>query len=106
MVAKLVLFLVFAVLAAPAAAQEYPSKVVRIVVPFAAGGSTDVLARMSAQKLNETRGYNLLVDNRPGATGTIASALVAKSPPDGYTLIMHSVSTYIAGYLYRKLSYD
>src|SRR6185295_10014047 len=84
----------------------YPAKVVRVVVPFAAGGSTDVLARMSAQKLNETRGYNFLVDNRPGATGTIASALVAKSPPDGYTLIMHSVSTYIAGYLYRKLSYD
>jgi tripartite-type tricarboxylate transporter receptor subunit TctC len=93
-------------LAAPAAAQDYPSKIVRIVVPFPAGGSTDVLARMAAQKLNESHGQNFIVEDRPGATGTIASAFVAKSAPDGYTLIMHSVSTYMAGYLYRKLPYD
>lgn len=94
------------VLAFPVTAQDYPSKIVRIIVPFPAGGSTDVLARMVAQKLNESHGQNFIVEDRPGATGTIAGAFVAKSPPDGYTLIMHSVSTYTAGFLYRKLSYD
>jgi tripartite-type tricarboxylate transporter receptor subunit TctC len=103
---KRLLCTAFALLAASVNAQDYPAKPVRIIVPFAAGGSTDVLARLAGQKLNETRGYNVVVDNRPGATGTIASAVVAKSPPDGYTLIMHSVSTYIAGFLYHKLSYD
>jgi len=93
-------------LSLPLAAQDYPSKTVRIVVPFAAGGSTDILARMVAQNLNSARAQFFIVEDRPGATGTIASALVAGSPPDGYTLIMHSVSTYIAGFQYRKLSYD
>jgi tripartite-type tricarboxylate transporter receptor subunit TctC len=92
--------------APPAAAQEYPSKLVRIVVPFPAGGSTDVVSRMLAQRLTETLGQSFIVENRPGATGTIASAFVAKSPPDGHTLIMHSSSSYTAGFLYRKLSYD
>jgi tripartite-type tricarboxylate transporter receptor subunit TctC len=93
-------------LAFPIAAQDYPNKTVRIVVPFPAGGSTDILARMAAQKLNESHGQLFIAENRPGATGTIAGAFVAKSPADGYTLIMHSASTYTAGYLYRKLSYD
>lgn len=101
-----VLLAVLAALASPAAAQDYPSKVVRIVVPFSAGGSTDVLARMLAQRFSETFGQTFIVDNRPGATGTIAGALVAKSPPDGHTLIMHSSSSYLAGFLYRKLPYD
>ncbi len=92
--------------ALPVAAQEYPNRLVRIVVPFPAGGSTDVLARIVAQKLNETPGQNVIVEDRPGATGTIAGAFVAKSAADGYTLIMHSASTYTAGFLYRKLSYD
>jgi tripartite-type tricarboxylate transporter receptor subunit TctC len=87
-------------------AQSYPAKTVRIVVPFAAGGSTDVLARVAAEHLNKSHGQFFIVDDRPGATGTIAGAIVASSAPDGYTLIMHSVSTYIAGFLYRKLSYD
>ncbi len=89
-----------------AQAPEYPIKVVRIVVPFPAGGSTDVLARMVGQRLTETWGQNVIVENRPGATGTIAGALVAKSAPDGYTLMMHSTSSYTSGFLYRKLSYD
>ncbi len=100
------LSIVPALLAFAVAAQDYPSKTVRIVVPFPAGGSTDVLARMVAQKLNESHGQLFIAENRPGATGTIGGAFVAKSPPDGYTLIMHSMSTYTAGYLYRKLSYD
>ena len=95
-----------ALLTSIAAAQDYPVKPVRIIVPFPAGGSTDVLARLTAQKLNETYGQNFIVDNRPGATGTIAGAAVAKSAADGYTLIMHSSSSYTAGFLYRKLSYD
>ncbi|HUP95194.1 MAG TPA: tripartite tricarboxylate transporter substrate binding protein [Burkholderiales bacterium] len=94
-----------ALLAFPVAAQDYPAKTVRIIVPFPAGGSTDVMARVVAENLNKQR-QSFIVENRPGATGTIASALVAGSAPDGYTLIMHSVSTYIAGYQYRKLSYD
>ena len=92
--------------ASPVVAQEYPAKPVRIVLPFPAGGSTDIIARRVAQKLTETHGQTFIVDNRPGATGTIAGAVVAKSPPDGYTLIMHSTSSYVAGFLYRKLSYD
>ena len=103
---KHLLRMLLAALAFPVAAQDYPAKTVRIIVPFPAGGSTDVLARMAAQRLNESHGQMFIVENRPGATGTIAGAFVAKSPPDGYTLIMHSVSTYTAGYLYRKLSYD
>ena len=87
-------------------AQDYPVKTVRIIVPFAAGGSTDVLARMVADHFNKTKTGSFIVDNRPGATGTIAGAIIANSAPDGYTLIMHSVSTYIAGYLYRKIGYD
>jgi tripartite-type tricarboxylate transporter receptor subunit TctC len=90
----------------PALAQDYPAKGVRIVVPFPAGGSTDVLARMVAQKLTEWHGQNYIVENRPGATGTIAGAFVAKSAADGYTLIMHSSSSYTSGFLYRKISYD
>ena len=93
-------------LAFTAAAQDYPAKAVRIIVPFPAGGSTDVLARLVAQKLTELHSQNYIVENRPGATGTIAGAFVAKSAPDGYTLVMHSSSSYTAGFLYRKLSYD
>jgi len=79
---------------------------VRIVVPFPPGGSSDVLSRLLAQKLNQSHGQNFIVDNRPGATGTIAGALVAKSAPDGYILVMHSTSSYTAGFLYSKLNYD
>ncbi|MBM3344081.1 MAG: tripartite tricarboxylate transporter substrate binding protein [Betaproteobacteria bacterium] len=92
--------------AAPVAAQDYPAKIVRVIVPFPAGGSTDTLARMITQRLSENYGQNFIVENRPGATGTIASALVAKSAPDGHTLIMHSTSSYTAGFLYKKLPYD
>lgn len=91
----------------PAWAQApYPNKTVRIVVPFPPGGPTDVLARVLAQKLGEGFGQQFIVDNRPGATGTIAAALVAKSTPDGYTLIMHATSSHVSAYLYRKVGYD
>lgn len=101
-----VLLALLAACAAPGLAQDYPAKLVRVLVPFPAGGSTDVLARMVGQKLGEIYGQNFVIDNRPGATGTIAGAMAAKSAPDGYTLIMHSSSSYVSGFLYRKLPYD
>jgi tripartite-type tricarboxylate transporter receptor subunit TctC len=94
---------------APASAQApaYPTKPVRIVVPFPAGGATDILARAVAQKLTETWGQAFVVDNRPGAGGNIGSELVAKAAPDGYTLEMGTVGTHaINASLYAKMPYD
>jgi len=90
-----------------AAAQEYPVKPVRLVVPFTPGGTTDILGRLVAQKLSESIGRQVIVDNRPGAGGTIGSDIVAKSPADGYTLIMGHIGTFgVNPTLYPKLSYD
>ena len=80
--------------AAQVAAQPYPSKPIRIVVPWAPGGSTDVLARLIGIKLSENWGQPAVVENKPGASGNIGSELVAKSAPDGYTLLVGSVSTH------------
>ena len=99
----------FIVLTAPliAAAQEYPSKPVRLLIPWAAGGSTDSIGRILAQKLAEYTGQQWIVDNRGGATGTIGHALAAKSPPDGYTILLGTNSTFaIAPHLYKTLQYD
>ncbi|MBX9812400.1 MAG: tripartite tricarboxylate transporter substrate binding protein, partial [Burkholderiales bacterium] len=71
-----------------AQAQNYPSRTVRIVAPIAPGGAADILSRMIAQKLYESWGQMVQVDNRPGAGGIIGSEIVAKAPPDGYTLLM------------------
>ena len=88
-------------------AQPFPNKPIRIVVPFPAGGTTDVLARAAAQKLSDTLGQPAVVDNRPGAGGNIGAELVAKSPPDGYTLLMGTVGTHaINPALYPKMPYD
>jgi tripartite-type tricarboxylate transporter receptor subunit TctC len=93
--------------AATASAQSFPSKPIRIVVPFPPGGTTDVLARAAAQKLSDTLGQPAVVDNRPGAAGNIGAELVAKSPPDGYTLLMGTVGTHaINPALYPKMPYD
>jgi len=90
-----------------AAAQEYPVKPVRLVVPFTPGGTTDILGRLVAQKLSESIGRQVIVDNRPGAGGTIGSDIVAKSPADGYTLIMGHIGTFgVNPTLYPKLPYD
>jgi len=92
---------------AGAQAQDYPSRPVRVIVPWAAGGSTDSLGRILAAKLGEYAGQQFVIDNRPGATGTIGHAQLAKSPPDGYTLLLGSNSTFsIAPFLYKSLPYD
>ena len=96
-------------LVSPFAAAEagYPTKPIRLVVPFPAGGTTDILARATAQKLSEALGQQVIVDNRPGAGGNIGTELVAKAPPDGYTLLMGTVGTHaINASLYSKLPYD
>jgi tripartite-type tricarboxylate transporter receptor subunit TctC len=92
---------------AAAAEPVYPSKLVRIVVPFAAGGSTDLLARNIAQLLNEAWKQPVIVENRVGGAGIVGSELVAKSPSDGYTLLIGTVTTHaVAATLYQKLPYD
>jgi tripartite-type tricarboxylate transporter receptor subunit TctC len=80
----------FGLLGAPASAQEYPAHPVRIIVPFAPGGSADVYGRFIAQKLQEATGQSFIVDNRPGGGSVIGTDAVAKAPADGYTLLLMS----------------
>lgn len=88
-------------------AQNYPNRPVRIIVPFSPGGATDIVTRILAQKLNETWGQTLVVDNRAGAGGNIGAELAAKSTPDGYTLFMPSGSVVTANqHMYRKLPFN
>ena len=87
--------------------QTYPSKPIRVVVPFPAGGATDLFARVLSQKLGEKLGSSVVVENRPGAGGTIGSDLVAKAAPDGYTFLLATTSTHaIAPSLSSKIPYD
>ena len=90
----------------PVSVQTYPVKPIRLVAPFAPGGSTDILARLVAQKLTEAWGQQVNVDNRAGGGSVIGTDIVAKSLPDGYTLLMTSTSTATAPSLMRKLPYD
>jgi tripartite-type tricarboxylate transporter receptor subunit TctC len=88
-------------------AQPYPSKPVRIIVGFAAGGPSDIVARVMAQQLSERLGRQVVVENRAGATGTIGAEVVAKAPPDGYSLYLASQTTHaVAPYMYSKVGYD
>lgn len=88
-------------------AQTYPAKPVRIIVPFAPGGATDIVTRLLAQKLTEAWGQQILVDNRAGAGGNIGGELAARAPADGYTLFMTSGSIVTANqYMYRKLNWN
>ncbi len=93
--------------ALPAAAQsDWPNKPVRLVVPFSAGGATDVVARLLAQQLGTLWGQSIVVENRAGAGGNLGADLVAKAPPDGYTLLLASGSITINPHIYKKLPFD
>ncbi|SDI96629.1 Tripartite-type tricarboxylate transporter, receptor component TctC [Variovorax sp. OV700] len=88
-------------------AQGYPNKPVRLIVPFPAGGATDLFARTLGQKMSEKLGATLIVDNKPGAGGAIGSDMAAKAPPDGYTLLLATTSTHSIGpAITSKLPYD
>ena len=89
-----------------AQAQAYPSKPVRVIVPFPPGGPTDIIGRMVADTLTKSLGVQFIVDNRAGAGGNIGMEVCAKSPPDGYTLCIMTVAQSIAPALYRKLPFD
>lgn len=92
---------------APSAAQPYPNKPIRIVIPWPAGGITDVITRGVALRLTEVLGQQIVIDNRPGAGSTLGAALAAKANADGYTLLMNDVASHcISSTLYTKLSYD
>src|SRR5262245_50826797 len=97
---------VLALHAGSAAAQTYPSRPIRIVVPFVAGGAVDALARMMGAKLSETLGQPVIVENRPGAAGNVAADAVAKSPPDGYTILQNTNGQAISPSIYRSLPFD
>ncbi len=90
----------------PASAQPFPSKAIRLIVPFAAGGNTDIIARFYAPKMSELLGQQIIIDNRGGAGGTIGSEMVAKATPDGYTLLMVSEGHTINPAMIRKIPYD
>src|SRR5215208_6838146 len=88
------------------AAQDYPAKVITVVVPFAAGGPTDTVARLVAVPMTKTLKQQIIVENVGGAGGTIGAARVAKAAPDGYTLLLHHIGHATSVPLYRKLPYD
>ncbi|MBE7522091.1 MAG: tripartite tricarboxylate transporter substrate binding protein [Burkholderiales bacterium] len=92
---------------APAAAQAYPTKPIRLVVPYTAGGSSDFVARQMAQKMSEGLGQSVVVENKPGVSGITGTEYVARSAPDGYTLALVGMTTHASNaWLYKKLPYD
>ena len=103
---KHLFLLSFLLVASMAQAQNYPSKTVRLIVPFAAGGSTDVIARVLAPRLSEAWGRQVLVDNRPGGNTVIGTDIVAKSAPDGHTLLVTPAPFTVVPSVLTKLPYD
>jgi tripartite-type tricarboxylate transporter receptor subunit TctC len=95
-----------ALIAGAVSAQQYPNKPVRVVIPWPPGGSNDVVGRIVMQKVAEYAGQQFIVDNRAGAAGSIGADVVAKAPPDGYTIMVHSTSHVGNAHLYKKLPYD
>src|SRR6476661_1946939 len=87
-------------------AQSYPARPVRLIVPIAAGGSQDILARLVGQWLSERLGQPFVIDNRPGGGGNIGTELVVRAPPDGYTLLLVSPANLINEALYDKLNFN
>jgi hypothetical protein len=105
---KLLLALMTALLACAASAQQpYPVKALKMIVPYPAGGPTDITARLITQKITEAWGQNFVIDNRPGGGGTIGATLFAKSPPDGYTLYLGGITTIVlAPNVHKNLAYE
>ena len=103
---QLLLFLAGALLATAAPAQEYPTKPIRLIVPFGAGGGSDFVGRLVAQKLTEQLGQSVLVENRPGAASLLGTELAARSAPDGYTLLLADSGFTINPAFYRNIKYD
>ncbi len=91
---------------APAPGADYPNKIIKIIVPFTAGSATDIMARIVGERLSVSMGQPVVVENRPGAGGTLGSAQVAKSEPDGYTLLVVSTGHVVNPVLYSGLTYD
>ena len=90
----------------PASAQSYPAKPIRVIVPFAAGGAVDVLARLVSAKMSDSIGQPVIIENRAGAAGNVAADAVAKSPPDGYTILQNTNGQAISPSLYKSLPFD
>jgi tripartite-type tricarboxylate transporter receptor subunit TctC len=103
---RLALFPLLVIAALPAAAQSWPAKPIRYVVPFPPAGATDILARFVSEKLAPVLGQSVVVENRPGAAGNLGTEFVAKSPPDGYTILMVTAAQFINETLYPKLSFS
>ena len=88
------------------AAEQYPNKPARLILPFGAGASTDIIGRIFAQRFTEMWGQQLIVDNRPGAGGILGTEMAARATPDGYTLFTYGINQTITPHLYKKLPYD
>ncbi len=92
--------------ASPALAQAYPSKAIRLILPFPPGGPTDIIGRLTGQKLSEQVGQPVIADSRPGASGNVGLELASKAPPDGYTIVLTSPVISLSPHLYTRLTYD
>ncbi len=100
------IFVLLAGISASSLAQSYPTKPIRLLVPFGPGGVGDITARIAAQKMGEAMGQQIIVDNRPSAGGIVATELVAKAAPDGYTLLLLNNTNAVSAAMFRKLPYD
>ena len=99
-------WLLAAGIAAPAAAQDYPTQTIRMISSFGAGGGSDIIARILAQRMQEKLGQNVIVENRPGAGGVLGNELVANAPKDGYTLGVQTAGQIIASVITKNMRYD
>jgi tripartite-type tricarboxylate transporter receptor subunit TctC len=100
------LLVVAALISFPVAAQEYPTKPIRVIVPFPPGGAADTMARLFAPQVSKALGQNLVIENRPGANTVIATEIVSRAPPDGYTMLVMATSFTVNPFAYNKLPYD
>src|SRR2546423_10388439 len=103
---NLLVLLAFAVVPLTASAQQYPTRPIKLIVPFAPGGNTDVAGRLIAEGIGPGLGQSIVVENKPGAGASIGADFVAKSPPDGYTILLASDAQNINPAIYPKLSHD